>query len=148
MSIYDNVACRMRIHQAKKNRAEYRAAIRHSLEIAGLWEEAHQRLNDPATSLSIGQQQRHCLARGLAVDPISSQNIESNLLELKQEYVTVIVTRKKGEFACLDFRVIMPVKGIITRVEHPCVLLDRLSRVRHNRESWNLTLRRTHLHGC
>jgi len=41
---------------------------------------------------------------------------------------------------CLDFRVIMPVKGIIVRVEHPCVLLDRLSRVRNNRESWYLHL--------
>jgi ABC-type methionine transport system ATPase subunit len=90
----------------KNDRAEYKAAVQHYLETAGLWEEVHKRLHDPATSLSIGQQQRLCLARGLAVepeiilgdeptsalDPISSQNIESRLLDLKQQYTTVIVT--------------------------------------------------------
>jgi phosphate transport system ATP-binding protein len=106
MSIYDNVAYGMRIHQMKKDRVEYKAAVKHYLEIAGLWEEVRKRMHDPATSLSIGQQQRLCLARGLAVepeiilgdeptsalDPISSQNIEARLLDLKQEYTTVIVT--------------------------------------------------------
>ncbi len=106
MSIYDNVAYGMYIHRMKKDRKEYKAAVRHYLEVAGLWEEVRQRMHDPATSLSIGQQQRLCLARGLAVepeiilgdeptsalDPISSQNIEARLLELKQQYTTVIVT--------------------------------------------------------
>jgi len=106
MSIYDNVAYGMHIHKMKKDRKEYKDAVRHYLEIAGLWDEVHKRLHDPATSLSIGQQQRLCLARGLAVepeiilgdeptsalDPISSQNIESRLIELKQQYTTVIVT--------------------------------------------------------
>ena len=106
MSIYDNVVYGMNIHRMKKDRKEYKAAVRHYLEIAGLWEEVHKRLHDPATSLSIGQQQRLCLARGLAIepeiilgdeptsalDPISSQNIESRLLDLKDQYTTVIVT--------------------------------------------------------
>jgi len=106
MSIYDNVAYGMHIHQMKRDRGQYRQAVRHYLEIAGLWEEVRTRLHDPAASLSIGQQQRLCLARGLAVepeiilgdeptsalDPISSQNIEQRLLDLKQSYTTVIVT--------------------------------------------------------
>lgn len=106
MSIYDNVVYGMRIHQMKKDHSGYKAAVKHYLEIAGLWEEVQTRLHDPATSLSIGQQQRLCLARGLAVepeiilgdeptsalDPISSQNIEKRLLDLKQQYTTVIVT--------------------------------------------------------
>ena len=106
MSIYENVAYGMQIHKMKKNRDEYKAAVKHYLEIAGLWDEVQTRLNDPATSLSIGQQQRLCLARGLAVepeiilgdeptsalDPISSQHIESRLLDLKKQYTTVIVT--------------------------------------------------------
>lgn len=106
MSIYDNVVYGMHIHRMKKDRRQYKQAVRHYLEIAGLWEEVQKRLHDPATSLSIGQQQRLCLARGLAVepeiilgdeptsalDPISSQNIEQRLLDLKQSYTTVIVT--------------------------------------------------------
>ncbi|HCK66265.1 MAG TPA: phosphate ABC transporter ATP-binding protein [Anaerolineae bacterium] len=106
MSIYDNVAYGMRIHHLRKNREEYKTGVKHYLEIAGLWDEVCKRLSEPATSLSIGQQQRLCLARGLAVepeiilgdeptsalDPISSQNIESRLLELKKQYTTVIVT--------------------------------------------------------
>lgn len=106
MSIYANVSYGMYIHQMKKGNKEYKEAVRHYLELAGLWDEVKKRLNDPATGLSIGQQQRLCLARGLAVepeiilgdeptsalDPISSQHIEQKLLELKKQYTTVIVT--------------------------------------------------------
>jgi phosphate transport system ATP-binding protein len=106
MSIYDNVLYGMKIHRMKKERQEYKSAVKHYLELAGLWDEVGNRLNDPANALSIGQQQRLCLARGLAVepeiiladeptsalDPISSQHIERKLLELKKLYTTVIVT--------------------------------------------------------
>jgi phosphate transport system ATP-binding protein len=106
MSIYDNVVYGMHIHKMRRTRKEYKDAVRHYLEVAGLWDEVGKRLHDPATSLSIGQQQRLCLARGLAVepeiilgdeptsalDPISSQNIEARLLDLKNQYTTVIVT--------------------------------------------------------
>jgi phosphate transport system ATP-binding protein len=105
MSIYDNVAYGLRIHEMQKKR-EMQASVRHYLEIAGLWDEVKDRLHSPANGLSIGQQQRLCLARGLAVepeillgdeptsalDPISAQNIEKRLLDLKQEYTIVMVT--------------------------------------------------------
>src|SRR5574340_1261275 len=106
MSIYDNVIYGMRLHKMKKDRAEYRTAVRYYLEIAGLWDEVDKRLKDPATSLSIGQQQRLCLARGLAVepeiilgdeptsalDPVSTQRIEELFLRLKEKYTLVLVT--------------------------------------------------------
>jgi phosphate transport system ATP-binding protein len=106
MSIYENVAHGLRIHQMKKNRKEYDEAVHHYLEVAGLWSEVKDRLNEPATVLSIGQQQRLCLARGMAIepeiilgdeptsalDPISSQHIEKILLGLKNDYTIVIVT--------------------------------------------------------
>ena len=106
MSIYENVIYGLRIHRMKKNSRELKAAARHYLELAGLWDEVQSRLHAPATALSIGQQQRLCLARGLAVepeiilcdeptsalDPISSQHIERKLLELKNQYTTIIVT--------------------------------------------------------
>lgn len=106
MSIYDNVAYGMRIHKMYRNGSEMDAKVKHYLEEAGLWEEVHDRLHKPAMDLSLGQQQRLCLARGLAVspavllgdeptsalDPISAQHIEQRLIALKQEYTIVLVT--------------------------------------------------------
>ncbi len=105
MSIYDNVAYGLRIHKLK-SREPLEAQVQRYLEMAGLWEEVQHRLHEPATKLSIGQQQRLCLARGLAVepeillgdeptsalDPISAQNIERRLVDLKQRYTIVLVT--------------------------------------------------------
>ncbi|MCX6031057.1 MAG: phosphate ABC transporter ATP-binding protein [Chloroflexi bacterium] len=105
MSIYDNVAYGRRIHNLKNGR-NMDDAVQHYLELAGLWDEVKERLHAPATRLSIGQQQRLCLARGLAVepeillgdeptsalDPISAQHIEKRLLDLKQQYTVVLVT--------------------------------------------------------
>ncbi len=106
MSIYENVAYGMRIHGLCKKGSEMDARVRHYLEEAGLWNEVRDRLKQPAVALSIGQQQRLCLARGLAVepeillgdeptsalDPISAQHIEKRLLALKEEYTIVLVT--------------------------------------------------------
>ncbi len=106
MSIYDNVAYGMRIHGLCKKGSEMDARVKHYLEEAGLWSEVFDRLKQPAVALSIGQQQRLCLARGLAVepeiilgdeptsalDPISAQHIEKRLLDLKKEYTIVLVT--------------------------------------------------------
>lgn len=105
MSIYDNVAYGPRIHGLCKGR-DLNEAVRRTLELAGLWDEVKDRLHAPAARLSIGQQQRLCLARGLAVepevilgdeptsalDPISAQNIEARLLDLKERYTIVLVT--------------------------------------------------------
>ena len=105
MSIYDNVAYGPRIHGIKeKNKLE--DIVEKYLKIGGLWEEVKDRLKSPSNKLSIGQQQRLCLARGLAVepeiilcdeptsalDPVSSQHIEEQLLKLKNDYTIVIVT--------------------------------------------------------
>jgi len=105
MSIYDNVAFGPRIHGTVRGR-DLDVAVRHYLELAGLWDEVKDRLHAPATRLSIGQQQRLCLARGLAVepevilgdeptsalDPVSAQHIERRLLDLRGQYTIVLVT--------------------------------------------------------
>jgi phosphate transport system ATP-binding protein len=105
MSIRDNVAYGPRIH-GLRSRRELDRVVEHYLRTAGLWEEVKDRLHEPASTLSVGQQQRLCLARGLAVepeiilgdeptsalDPASSQNVERRLAELKREYTVVVVT--------------------------------------------------------
>jgi phosphate transport system ATP-binding protein len=105
MSIYDNVAFGPRVHGLIRRR-DLDAAVQHHLELAGLWDEVKDRLHAPAARLSVGQQQRLCLARGLAVepevilgdeptsalDPISAQHIEARLRELRESYTIVMVT--------------------------------------------------------
>ncbi|HYA49125.1 MAG TPA: phosphate ABC transporter ATP-binding protein [Burkholderiales bacterium] len=105
MSIYDNVAYGPRIH-GLRDRAELDRTVENHLKMAGLWDEVRTRLHQPASELSVGQQQRLCLARGLAVepeiilgdeptsalDPQSSQNVERRLMELKKDYTVVAVT--------------------------------------------------------
>ena len=105
MSIYDNVAYGPRIH-GTKDRKMLDRVVEDSLQTVGLWDEVKGRLKSPASKLSIGQQQRLCLARSLAVqpevllcdeptsalDPISSQNVERTLVALKHDYTIVIVT--------------------------------------------------------
>jgi len=105
MNIQKNIAYGLEISGRRKK--EFRdKRIEHYLKQASLWEEVKDRLKEPASSLSIGQQQRLCLARGLAVDPdilladeptsaldpISSQEIEKKFMELKKGYTIVLVT--------------------------------------------------------
>jgi len=105
MSIYDNIAFGCKMH-GERNRKKLNQIVEEQLKAVGLWEEVKNRLNAPASKLSIGQQQRLCLARGLAVepefiladeatsalDPISSKNIEELFVELKQDYAIILVT--------------------------------------------------------
>lgn len=105
MSIYDNVAYGPKIH-GTHDKKKLDQIVEKYLKVAGMWDEVKDRLKSPANKLSIGQQQRLCLARGLAVepeillcdeptsalDPISSQHIEQQLLKLKEDYTIVLVT--------------------------------------------------------
>lgn len=105
MSIYDNVAYGPRVH-GMRDKKKLDRIVEHYLKESSLWEEVKDKLKTPATRLSVGQQQRLCLARGLAVgpeiilgdeptsalDPISSQRIEERFLKLKDEYTIVVVT--------------------------------------------------------
>lgn len=105
MSIYDNVAYGPRIHGTRKKQ-ELDELVEEKLKATGLWNEVKDRLNSSASRLSIGQQQRLCLARGLAVepeiilgdestsalDPVSTAIIEDLFISLKEKYTIVLVT--------------------------------------------------------
>ena len=89
----------------ERHQARLDEAIERGLKAAALWEEVHDRLDEPAISLSGGQQQRLCLARVLALepevilldeptsglDPISTGKVEASLQDLKQNYTIVLV---------------------------------------------------------
>jgi phosphate transport system ATP-binding protein len=104
MSIFDNVAYGPRIHGLTNGGLE--SVVRSHLQDVGLWDEVRERLKAPATGLSVGQQQRLCLARSLAVepeillcdestaalDPLSARGIEALLRKLTEKYTLVMVT--------------------------------------------------------
>jgi len=105
MSIFDNIAYGPKIH-GLRDKKKLSAAVERELRAAGLWDEVRDRLHEPASRLSVGQQQRLCLARGLAVepeiilgdeptsalDPQSSRIVERRLIELKEDYTVIVVT--------------------------------------------------------
>jgi phosphate transport system ATP-binding protein len=105
MSIYDNVAYGLRIH-GTNDKKELDQMVERCLQVSSLWNEVKNRLAEPASRLSAGQQQRLCLMRALAVrpevllcdeptsalDPISAGHIERQLFTLKQDYAIVFVT--------------------------------------------------------
>lgn len=105
MSIFNNIAYGLRINGVS-GRKKLAPLVEKYLRQVNLWDEVKDRLKEPAARLSIGQQQRLCLARGLAVnpeiiladeptsalDPISATIVEKQFTELKKEYTLVMVT--------------------------------------------------------
>ncbi|PLW92223.1 MAG: phosphate ABC transporter ATP-binding protein [Marinilabiliales bacterium] len=105
LSIYKNVTYGIKLKGVKdKKLLDYNVEKR--LQEVGLWDEVKDRLHSSPDTLSIGQQQRLCLARGLAVkprliladeptsalDPHSSKTIEDLFKKLKDQYTIVVVT--------------------------------------------------------
>ena len=105
MSIFDNIAYGPRLYGTRGRKRLY-DTVERSLRTAGLRDEVKDRLKDPAGRLSLGQQQRLCLARGLAIepevllfdeptsalDPVSTVKLEEQIRRLKASYTCVIVT--------------------------------------------------------
>lgn len=105
MSIYDNVAYGPRIH-GRTDGQGIAGIVESSLKAARLWDEVKDRLKEPAHRLSVGQQQRLCLARALAaepevllcdestasLDPIAARGIEALLSSLRHHYTLIMVT--------------------------------------------------------
>ena len=87
--------------------------VEQSLRGAALWHEVSGDLNQPALSLSLGQQQRLCIARVLAVtpdvilmdepcsalDPIATGQVEELIQQLKERYTILIVTHNMQQAA-------------------------------------------------
>jgi phosphate transport system ATP-binding protein len=105
-SVYDNVAFGPRVLGLVQNKSQLDQIVEESLRDAVLWDEVKDDLGANALGFALGQQQRICIARVLAVrpevilfdestsalDPIATGGIEDLIAELKQHYTIIIVT--------------------------------------------------------
>ena len=112
-TIYDNVAFGPRVLGLTRGKHELRELVKSSLERVALYNEVKDSLDSSALELSLGQQQRLCIARAVAVqpevilmdepasalDPIATLRIEELIAELKHEYTIVIVTHNMQQAA-------------------------------------------------
>jgi phosphate transport system ATP-binding protein len=109
-SVYDNVAFGPRVMGMDVKLDE---VVEKSLQDAALWDEVKNNLKADALGLSLGQQQRLCIARVMAIqpevilmdestsalDPIATLHIEELIAEFKDKYTIVIVTHNMQQAA-------------------------------------------------
>jgi phosphate transport system ATP-binding protein len=112
-SVYDNVAFGPRVVGLAHAKSELDLIVERSLRQAALWDEVKDHLDENALGFSLGEQQRLCIARLLAVqpevilmdepasalDPIATLSIEELMNELKKQYTIVIVTHNMQQAA-------------------------------------------------
>lgn len=137
MSIFKNVAYGLKL-KGIKDKKILTEKVEVYLKQAALWDEVKDRLDDSASKLSIGQQQRLCLARGLAtnpeilladeptsaLDPISSKAIEEKFLELRENYTVVVVTHILRQAKRLADHVIFMYDGQVIEQGSPKELFE------------------------
>jgi phosphate transport system ATP-binding protein len=111
-SIFENIAFGPRVLEIR-TKTEIQEKVEQSLKAAALWPEVSDRLHTNALGLTLGQQQRLCIARVLAVqpevilmdepcsalDPIATLKVEELMQELKTDYTIVIVTHNMQQAA-------------------------------------------------
>jgi len=111
-SILENVAFGPKV-LGVHSKGKIEENVEQSLKAAALWSEISDRLHTNALDLTLGQQQRLCIARVLAVqpevilmdepcsalDPLATLKIEELMQELKKNYTIVIVTHNMQQAA-------------------------------------------------
>ncbi len=116
-SVFENVAFGPRVLNLHK-RSELSEVVKASLQQVGLWDEVKDNLKQDALRLSLGQQQRLCIARTIAVkpevilmdepcsalDPIATLEVEELMRVLRNDFCIVIVTHNMQQAARVSDR--------------------------------------------
>ncbi len=134
ISIYENVLFGLRLHtppgELKRDRLD--AAVEQALTDVNLWADLKDQLKMRATSLSLDQQQKLCIARLLplkpeiilmdepcsALDVEATRQVEELMLELAGRYTIVIVTHNMAQ---------------AKRVSHECAFMLLGELIEHSR---------------
>jgi phosphate transport system ATP-binding protein len=116
-SVFNNVAMGPRSLGMARG-GDLEALVETYLKRVGLWEEIEGDPSIPAMSLGLGQQQRLCIARTLAVapevvlmdepcsalDPLATLRVEELMRRLREDYTIVIVTHNMQQAARVSDR--------------------------------------------
>jgi phosphate transport system ATP-binding protein len=112
LSIRDNVLFGHRLHSARRaSRADEEALLEQALREVLLWDRVKDRLDAKATSLSLEEQQKLCIARLLptkpsvllmdepcsALDPEATSAVEDLIWDLRGHYSILIVTHNMAQ---------------------------------------------------
>jgi phosphate transport system ATP-binding protein len=111
-SVFDNAAFGPRVLGSHRGSA-LSDLVEASLRSADLWDEVKDSLGQDALALSLGQQQRLCIARAIAVepevilmdepcsalDPVATLRVEELMRRLRERYTIVIVTHNMQQAA-------------------------------------------------
>jgi phosphate transport system ATP-binding protein len=113
LSIRDNVLFGHRVHRGREKvtRADEEAILEEALQEVLLWDGVKDRLDRKATSLSLEEQQKLCIARLLpvkptvilmdepcsALDPAGTEAVEELMWELRGAYTILIVTHNMAQ---------------------------------------------------
>ena len=114
ISIRDNVLFGFKLHEARLRRvsaAEEGEVLESSLRQVLLWDTVKDRLDQPATGLSLEEQQKLCIARLLpvkpevllmdepcsALDPAGTEAVEELIWKLRGDYTILIVTHNMAQ---------------------------------------------------
>jgi phosphate transport system ATP-binding protein len=113
LSIRDNITFGYRVHSGKRllAKGERDEIVEGALKQVLLWDEVKDRLDGPATGLSLEAQQKLCIARLLpvkptvllmdepcsALDPKGTEAVEELIWELRGEYTIILVTHNMAQ---------------------------------------------------
>ena len=111
-SVFGNVAFGPRVLGLARG-SSLQQLVERSLRLADLWDEVKDSLDGDAAALSLGQQQRLCIARTIAVspevilmdepcsalDPVSTLRVEELMRVLREQYTIIIVTHNMQQAA-------------------------------------------------
>lgn len=112
-SIRSNVLYGPSLRGLYNSRSQAEEIVETALKSVGLWPEVKDRLQQVGTDLSVGQQQRLCMARAIAshpevllmdepcsaLDPIATALVEDLITEMRASYTIVIITHNLQQAA-------------------------------------------------
>ena len=111
LSIRENILFGHRIHSPNLSRADEDTLVEKTLRTVLLWDQVKDRLKSGATSLSLEEQQKLCIARLLpvqptvllmdepcsALDPKGTEAVEELIWTLRGDYTIVLVTHNMAQ---------------------------------------------------